>query len=358
VDAAALKSAFPVLGRCAYLNAGTCGPLPAAAVQAATAQLELELEQGRAGAHFERRGELAAAQRAAYAALLGGDPADVALTSSTSEGLATALAGLGLRRGDEILTSEAEHPGLQGPLIAARERLGITVVEAPFAELADAVGTRTRAVACSHVSWITGDLAPAALAELAIPVILDGAQAVGAVPVDVRALGCAAYAGSGQKWLCGLEGTGMLYVAPAWRRRIAATSPSYLSFADPSLGLDAVFHPDARRYDAPALPAAAAAAAIASCELLGAFGWAALHERARALAALLRERLAERGHELVGSGGGTLVSWRAEDPLAARDRLAQAGVVIRDLPGRGLLRASVGAWNDEQDLERLVEGLG
>jgi L-cysteine/cystine lyase len=53
----------------------------------------------------------------------------------------------------------------------------------------------------------------------------------------------------------------------------------------------------------------------------------------------------------------TLVSWQDPDPPATRDRLAAADVVIRDLPGTGLLRASVGAWNDESDLERLLDAL-
>ena len=53
-------------------------------------------------------------------------------------------------------------------------------------------------------------------------------------------------------------------------------------------------------------------------------------------------------------GDTTLVAWHDDDAEATRDRLAAAGIVVRNLPGRGLMRASVGAWNDESDLERLV----
>jgi L-cysteine/cystine lyase len=52
------------------------------------------------------------------------------------------------------------------------------------------------------------------------------------------------------------------------------------------------------------------------------------------------------------------VSWRDPDAEATRDRLAAAGVAVRNLPGRGLVRVSVGAWNDEHDLDRLLEALG
>ena len=124
--------------------------------------------------------------------------------------MAQVIGGLQLNRGDEILTSDEEHPGLLGALSAARELHGVDVREVPFAELAEAVGTSTRLVACSHVGWVSGSLAPPELGRLDIPVLLDGAQGVGAVPVDVHALGCDAYAGAGQKWLCGPDGTGML----------------------------------------------------------------------------------------------------------------------------------------------------
>jgi selenocysteine lyase/cysteine desulfurase len=72
------------------------------------------------------------------------------------------------------------------------------------------------------------------------------------------------------------------------------------------------------------------------------------------MAARLAEMLAERGREVQPRGRTTLVSWRDEDCEAAAARMAENGVVVRFIPGSGLVRASVGAWNDEQDLERLV----
>jgi L-cysteine/cystine lyase len=232
MDPAALRAAFPVLGRSAYLNAGTCGPLSAAPVQAATGVLEQAAAEGRAGAYFDATLELRARLRAAYAALLGAEPDDVALTTCTSEGIVRVLAGLELAPGDEVLTSTDEHPGLFGPLAAARAQRGLEIRVVPFEQLADAVSPATRLVACSHVSWIDGRRAPD-LAGVDVPVLLDGAQGVGAVPVDVGALGCAFYAGSGQKWLCGPVGSGMLWVSPAWSERLRATGPTYVNLAVP-----------------------------------------------------------------------------------------------------------------------------
>jgi L-cysteine/cystine lyase len=356
MDASALRAQFPVLERIAYLNSGTDGPLPAAAVRAAQAELDAQAGEGRVTAHFQRRFALQDELRAAYARLAGAPVEEIALTTSATDGLGRVLAGLGLGPGDEIVTTDQEHPGLIGPLLAARRR-GVTVRAVPFAEIAEAVGPDTSLVALSHVSWIGGEVAPAELARLEVPVILDGAQGAGAVPTDPRALGCAAYAAAGQKWLCGADGTGFLWVDPAFAERVAVVSPSYMTFQDAAAGLDGDFKPTAARYDTPSLPREAVALSLAALRVLEEAGWPAIHERAAGQAARLAAALAERGHAVAPRGASTLVAWSDADAEATRDRLAAAGVAVRHLPGRGLMRASVGAWNDDADLDRLLAGL-
>jgi selenocysteine lyase/cysteine desulfurase len=353
MDVAALRAEFPVLERLAYLNAGTDGPVPAVAAQAAREALEAEEQGGRFGPHWEARATLVAELRALYARVLGAAAADVALQTSTSAGIGAVMVGMDLGPGDEVVTAEGEHPGLVGPLIAARRR-GVTVRAVPLRDVADAVTPRTTLVACSHVSWITGEVAPAALAELDVPVLLDGAQGAGAVPVDVRALGCAAYAAAGQKWLCGADGTGMLYVAAGFRERVRVVAPAYASFEDVTRE---VLHAGARRYDAPSLSREALAFSLASTRLIDATGLDTVHARATALAARLASELVERGRTVAPRGATTLVAWQDPDPPAAAERLAAADVVVRNLPGTPLLRASVGAWNDESDLQRLLDAL-
>jgi selenocysteine lyase/cysteine desulfurase len=356
MDAAALRAEFPVLADRAYLNAGTCGPLPHAAVRATLDVLDRAAADGRAREYMETLLDLRVRLRAAYAAALGAEAGDVALTTCTSDGIVRVLAGLELGRGDEVLTAPDEHPGLLGPLASLRARRGIDLRAVPFAELADAVGPRTKLVACSHVSWITGAVRPEGLAALDVPVLLDGAQGVGAVPIDVAALGCSFYAGSGQKWLCGPVGTGMLWVDPAWRERLAPIGTTYINLANPA-GLDTVPHPDARRYDTPALSAEAAAGALAAHDVLAAHGWPAIHARAADLADSLAQLLTEAGRTVAPRARTTLVAWEDSDPEATRDRLAEVDVIVRNLPGQPYLRASAGAWNDEGDLERLLAAL-
>jgi L-cysteine/cystine lyase len=357
VDASELRAEFPVLEEDAYLNSGTCGPLPHAAVRASLELLDRGAADGRAKDYVDTMLALRDRLRAAYAGVLGAEVVDVALTTCTSDGVVRVLAGLDLGPGDEVLTAPDEHPGLLGPLTTLRDRRGVNVRAVPFAELADAVGPRTKLVACSHVSWITGSVRPEGLAALDVPVLLDGAQGVGAVGVEVDSLGCDFYAGSGQKWMCGPIGSGMLWVAPGWRDRLAPVGATYLNLADASGGLAAELQPDARRYDAPGMGAETLAAALAAHDVLAAHGWPAVHERAASLAARLAESLADQGRTVAPRGETTLVSFEDPDPEATRDRLADDGIVVRHLPGTPYVRASVGAWNDEGDLERLLAAL-
>jgi L-cysteine/cystine lyase len=357
MDPAALRAEFPVFEQLAYMNAGTCGPLPAASVQTVAGVLEQAATEGRSGAYFTPLADIRARVRGCYADLLGAAAADVALTTCTSEGIVRVLAALDLQPGDEVLTSDEEHPGLLGPLAAAHAQRRVAVRVVPFAEIADAVRPDTKLVATSHVSWRSGRVVPDLTGVGDVPVLLDGAQGIGAVPTDVASLGCAFYAGSGQKWLCGPIGTGMLWISPQWSDRLPARGPTYINLVDANAGLDAVPRPDAARHDAPALSLETSAAADAALAVLAEAGWEAVHERAATLASDLAAALAQGGREVVPRDRTTLVSWKDPDPEATRALLAEAGVIIRDLPGTGLLRASVGAWNDASDIERLLSAL-
>jgi L-cysteine/cystine lyase len=356
MDAAAFRAEFPVLQHSAYLNAGTDGPVPSRAVQAARLALESQEHDGRFVTHFEARHEGHTKLREAYARVLGCDVADVALKSSTSDGLGSVLAGMDLGAGDEIVTSDTEHPGLIGPLVVARQR-GVNVIAVPLKQVAEAVTPNTTVVACSHVNWVNGETAPAELKELDVPVIFDGAQGSGAIPLDMNELGCDVYAAAGQKWLCGADATGMLYVAPHFRERVRAVAPAYMAFADASKGLDGTLHEDARRYDTASISREGVAFTLAAIELLESYGLAEVEHRAAELAERFADSLRERGRTVAPRDRTTLVAWEDDDPEATRDRLTAAGVVIRNLPGTQYLRASIGAWNDESDLHKLLDAL-
>jgi selenocysteine lyase/cysteine desulfurase len=355
-DFAALRAEFPVLERLSYLNAGTNGPVPRSAVTAAQAAL-VEQGDGSRGDHayFERVISQMEELRARVAALLGCEPGEVALTGSTTDGVNLVLTALGLGEGDEVLTSDEEHPGVLVPLAAHRERYGLKVRVVPFAALADEVRPETRLVACSHVSWMTGAVVDApGLAETGALVLLDGAQGLGAVPVDVRELGCDYYAASGQKWLCGPNGMGYLYVRADRIPELPAPWPGFGTVRDSARPLELELQDDAHRFDMGVVAPDHTAWALAALETLFDGEPEATMQRARTLADRLAALLEEREIRTAPRGASTLVSWETHDPPAEVKRLRAEGIVVRDLPGSRYVRASVGAWSSEEELERLA----
>ena len=352
------RAAFPVLKRYAYLNAGSIGPMAQPTYDAIVEAGKAELGARGSHDHFEHiieaRGEL----RRLIAGEIAVEPERIALMTSTSEGCRVVVAGLGLGPDDEIVTTDAEHFGMLGPLHASGARVRVAGVRnRPAAEALDAIlaeaGPKTKLVAVSHVLWLNGQLIPIKELSDAIsaPLLVDGAQTVGAIPVEAEPYDF--YTVSGQKWLCGPSPTGGLYVRDPDSLRIAW--PSYFSQA--SHEPDGAFAPRAggARFEQSWIPAAFIAGLETAIGL--APDWR--FERAREMTDLCRVRLLEEGFDVVTEAGhGTLVSLRwPGDTTEAVKRLYEQDVVIRDLPGTRLLRASCGYWTNEDDLTRLVAAL-
>ena len=352
------RAAFPVLERLAYLNAGTNGPLARGTVEAMVAQELVDLAEGRCGAdYFARVRELRERVREKVAALIRVPAENVALTTSTTNGCNIVLSGLRLAPGDEVVTTDEEHFGLLGALHAAGVKVRVAATRglagaAALDRLLDAIGPSTRLLALSHVSWVTGNVLPVAelKRETGLPLLVDGAQSGGAVEVDATPYDY--YTVSGQKWPCGPDSTGALYVREPGSLRISA--PTYLS--QERFEPDGAFEPKpgAARFDAGVLGATLMAGFEAALD--GAPEWR--FERARETADRCRELLAERHEVATTEGRSTLVAFRPRgETTETVERLAERGVVVREIPGSGLVRVSVGYWTSDDDLQRLMEGL-
>jgi L-cysteine/cystine lyase len=345
------RAQFPVFARHAYLNAGSTGPLPQAAVEAARARLERDLTEGRSGkAYLGDVFELRERVRSGIAAVLGTPAEHVALTESTTRGCQIVLAGLGLGPGDEIVTTDQEHFGLLGPLHVSGAR--VVVVGAEEEAVLAAVTPHTRLIAVSHVLWTTGrrlDLARLRRPD-GPPLLVDGAQSAGAIPVDLA--GADFYTVSAQKWLCGPDPSGALFVRDPERLSVALAS----MFSPQSYETDGSFVPKegAARFDsgwigAPSLAGLEAALGVHP-------EWR--YEGAATAAARCRELLEPLVDVVTPASHSTLVSFRPPgDPTELVAALHDRGVIVRELPGRNLVRASCGWWTSEEDLTRLADGL-
>jgi len=211
-----------------YLQTGSLGPTPRPVMErtiAAWKELELNPSFYGYGAHEQAMDDV----RATAARFLGCKTEELVLTRCTTDGMNTVAQGLTFAPGDRVLTTDQEHPGGRHCWDYVVRRFGavLDVVTIPPGEndvqaivdrFAKALTPRTRVLSFSHLLSSTGLRMPVAqLSALARShdclAIVDGAQAVGGVPVDVKALGCHVYATSGHKWLLGPKGTGLLYLS-------------------------------------------------------------------------------------------------------------------------------------------------
>ena len=212
-----------------YLNTGSTGPSTRAVLERTVAAWH-ELETNPVRQAYGTEGLLASAEkvREQAAAFLGCSADELLITRSTSEAMNTVAQSMRLNAGDRILSTDQEHEGGTDCWTYLAERRGVlldTVAvtgemedRAIVASFAAGIRKETKAISVSHVLWTTGRKMPvAAIAALSrekgILCVVDGAQAVGGMPVDVKALGCHAYATTGHKWLLGPKGMGLLYIS-------------------------------------------------------------------------------------------------------------------------------------------------
>jgi L-cysteine/cystine lyase len=171
----------------------------------------------------------------------------------------------------------------------------------------------------------------------------------------VRALGCDFYAASGQKWLCGPGGMGYLYANPELVPGLPAPWSGYHAMEWSEQALVPALQPDARRL-ATGYPAPHHVEwSLASLDVFAEAGFDQVHAAAIGGADRLAAMLRERGVAVADRGATTLVSFEVPEPEAFSQEAAEHDIVIRFLPSRPWARASVGAWNTDDELERLAD---
>jgi len=380
---ARLRAQLPATDAGIYLATGWVGPLPAETVRAMRELEDVELRHGRAtpDAREELRGRMDEA-RAVVAALLGADPVAVALTHSTTDGMGVAAWALDWRPGDEIVTTSQEHAGALAALTTIRDRFGVSLRYADIGDGGDDERTlasiereltgRTRLVAVPHVTWLTGAVLPVErIGELARRqgawLAVDGAQAAGAIPVDVSLIGADFYALSAQKWLLGPEGMGALWASPRAVAEARQSAAGWYNFESVPPSGEARRFADARRFDATAFHRPSVGGFARSV------GWLEMHvgldwafARAARLARWTADALAAvPGVEVLTPRDrmATLVTFRIAGWTAgeAIKILARRHFAIlppfRALRALRALRASVGFFNSESELARFVDGV-
>jgi len=235
MDIAPQRSYFLALQDKIYLNFGGQGTLPTPAI---TAMQSAYLEGQKYGPFSRRALDWVAEQehltRTALAAILNVAVADIPLTQSTTQGCAIVLWGWPWQPGEHLLLSDGEHPGVVATVAQLAQRFGLTWSTCPLSYrtehsltiLDQFIQPSTRMLVLSHILWHTGEVLPVAeigafCAARNIRLLVDGAQSLGVLPLDLT--GVDFYAATGHKWLCGPAGLGVLYIHPQYREYLQPT---------------------------------------------------------------------------------------------------------------------------------------
>ena len=376
----AVREALPALSAGIYLNTGSVGPMPAetAAAMADIANYERDLGRAHPDYFLESLARMDEA-RAGVAAILGTDVGAVGLTHSTTDAMNAATLLPDWRAGGRVVTTAHEHQGGVGPLYALRDRNGVELVfvdagddgddDRTLAAFEAAITPGTRLVSISHVLWTTGAVVPVArIAEIAHDrgaiVVVDGAQAAGAIPFRVEDLGADLYAISAQKWLLGPEGMGALVAAPGALDAFTPSLGGYYSFEHADSAGDAAWWPTGRRFEASGYHRPSIVGMARSIGWLSMYvGLDFVHRRGTTLAAGAAARLASipgvsvltPAHAMATLVTFRIAGWPAQ---AALDELgSRVFAIARTVASLDALRISVGFFNSEDELERLAEAV-
>ncbi|QIR41565.1 aminotransferase class V-fold PLP-dependent enzyme [Tolypothrix sp. PCC 7910] len=224
------REQFPALANKTYFNYGGQGPMPVAAIKAIS-ETQMHIQQlGPFGNEVGRWiGKMIQATKAAIASELNVPPLTITLTENVTVGCNIAMWGIKWQTGDHILLSDCEHQGIIAIAQEIGRRFSVEVTICPLLDTLNAgdpvevisqhLRPNTRLVVLSHILWNTGQRLPLdKIAELCRNnnslLLVDAAQSVGAMPLNLTQLGVDFYAFTGHKWLCGPAGVGGLYVRP------------------------------------------------------------------------------------------------------------------------------------------------
>jgi cysteine desulfurase/selenocysteine lyase len=363
---------MPVTNRWAYFDHSAVSPLPQRSAAALASWSDQIMREGdTVWPDWHRRLEEV---RGLFAQLLGASAAEIALVHSTTEGINFVAEGFPWQPGDNVVTLDNEFPSNQYPWLhqASRgvetRRVATDGGRVNLARLDDACDARTRIVAISWVGYLSGwriDLDEVAefVHRRGALLFVDAIQGLGGYPIDVGKTSIDFLAADGHKWLLGPEGAGVFYVRAKHLellRPVGVGWNSVLHASDYSR-IELTFKSTAGRFEggSPNMPGIMALGP--SLELLMSYGAERIGKRIVELADTASDQLQSIGAEIIspreGKHRSAIVTFvvPGRDSLALRKHCLNAGVALAHRGGK--LRISPHAYQNEDDINRLIEAL-
>jgi L-cysteine/cystine lyase len=378
------RQQFPALANKTYFNYGGQGPMPQAAMEAAINAQEYMQLRG----PFSTEVNAWIAQevqetRIAIASVLNAPPETITLTEDVTVGCNIAMWGIDWQNGDHLLLSDCEHPGIVATAQEIKRRFGVEISICPLmatlndGDPVDAIAQhlrpKTRLVVVSHILWNTGQVLP--LAEIVnvcrqhngskpVRILVDAAQSVGLLPLNLTQLGADFYAFTGHKWWCGPPGVGGLYVRPEARESLQPTFIGWRSIITDIEGKPGGWQPDGRRYEVATSAFgqyAGLRAAIATHQQ-----WGTSEERYQQICQLSQylwqrlNKLADISCLRIAPPQSGLVSFQITNnkPQSSRNLvqfLEKQGLLTRTILDPDCVRACVHYFTLEPEIDHLVE---
>ncbi|WP_088241056.1 aminotransferase class V-fold PLP-dependent enzyme [Calothrix rhizosoleniae] len=259
------RQQFPALANKNYFNYGGQGPMSQVVMNAIAETQAYIQKMGPFGYEVKNWLETEkVALRLAIASELNVSEDTVTITEDVTVGCNIAMWGLDWQAGDHMLLSDCEHSGVVAIAQEISHRFGVEVTtfplmsslndKDPVAVIREYLRPKTRLVVLSHVLWNTGQLLPLdKITEVCHSnqslLLVDAAQSVGMLPLDLQASGVDFYAFTGHKWLCGPEGVGGLYVKKETKDNLRPTFIGWRSIITDSQDKPIGWHPDGQRYE-------------------------------------------------------------------------------------------------------------
>ena len=379
------RQKFPALANKTYFNFGGQGTLPQASLEAIQQAYEYVQRHGPFSVGVNAWVmEEAHQTRLAIASELVAPVETIALTEDVTVGCNIAMWGIDWQAGDHLLLTDCEHPGIFATAQEIGRRFKVEVSSCPImdtlnqgdptAVIAQHLRPRTRLVVLSHVLWNTGQVLPVAeIVEVcrnystgtkSLRVLVDAAQSVGSLPLNLTELGADFYAFTGHKWWCGPEGTGGLYVRPDALESLNPTFIGLRGLVTSEAGKPVGWKPDGRRFEVStsAYPLyAGVRSAIATHQQ-----WGTAQERYEQICQM-SEYLWQRLSQLDAvsclrtsppkAGIVSFVLTNGHSHKRLVQSLEQQGIMVRSLLDPDCVRACVHYFTQHTEIDQLVEAI-